>query len=241
MPFWAFSVFFCWVGFSSFKTIDWLLFGIFAALGIFSHYFFVYLLVAMDVFFVYFIVQGPIYYSCFFSLFAFILVLFPHTIWLVPDDYVALRCALHSTGFEDKNILDRFVHPFPFLGGPIGVLIPFFVVVLFVVSKFKPKFTFKDKKLLFLLTINIFPILLMFLTSFLMGVKIRTMWMAPFSLFFGVFIVYIFPSPLPFHTIKYFVSVFFLFFILSPKNLHIFQLPGGIPQQRTQEKKLHKK
>ena len=53
MPFWALSVLYCWKGFKGNKTIDWLLFGIFAALGVLSKYLFIYLLVAMDVFFIY--------------------------------------------------------------------------------------------------------------------------------------------------------------------------------------------
>ena len=65
---------------------------------------------------------------------------------------------------------------------------------LFIVSKFKIKLNLKDKKLLFLLTINFVPIILIFLTSFFMGVKIRTMWMTPFYLFFGVLFFIFFSS-----------------------------------------------
>ena len=63
---------------------------------------------------------------------------------------------------------------------------------LIITSKFKTKFNLKDKKLLFLLIINIFPLILIFLTSLFMGVKIRTMWMSPFYLFMGVLLLYIF-------------------------------------------------
>ena len=53
LPFWTLSVLYGWRGFKDNKTIDWLLFGLFAALGILSKYLFIYLLVAMDVFFYY--------------------------------------------------------------------------------------------------------------------------------------------------------------------------------------------
>ena len=46
-------------------------------------------------------------------------------------------------------------------------------MLLFLTSKLKTKFKFKDDKLLFLLAINIVPIVLVFLTSMIMGVKIR--------------------------------------------------------------------
>ena len=87
---------------------------------------------------------------------------------------------------------------------------------LFIVSKLKAKFNFKDKKLLFLLTINLVPIILMFLTSMLMGVKIRTMWMTPFYLFFGVLLVYIFQAHINLKKLKAFASVFLILFIFSP-------------------------
>ena len=46
-------------------------------------------------------------------------------------------------------------------------------MVLLLVSKLKTKFNFKDKKLLFLLTINIVPIILMFLTSMIWALKLE--------------------------------------------------------------------
>ena len=49
-----------------------------------------------------------------------------------------------------------------------------------------------------------------------MGAKIRTMWMTPFYLFIGVLFVYIFQSKISFRKQKYFFSIFFILFILSP-------------------------
>ena len=59
-------------------------------------------------------------------------------------------------------------------------------------------------------------IILMLLTSMLMGVKIRTMWMTPFYLFFGVLLIYIFQSQINLNKLKSFVSVFLILFIFSP-------------------------
>ena len=50
----------------------------------------------------------------------------------------------------------------------------------------------------------------------LMGVKIRTMWMTPFYLFFGVLLVYIIQSQINLNKLKGFVSVFLILFIFSP-------------------------
>ena len=216
LPFWALTVLYCWKGFKDNKTIDWLLFGLFAALGILSKYLFIYLLVAMDIFFIYMIVKKKINFKCLVSLIPFFLVLLPHLIWLTENNYHTITYALHRTGLEDPNFLSHIIHPLIFLGKQFGILIPLFVMFLFMVSKLKTKFNFKDKKLLFLLTINFAPIILMFLTSMLMGVKIRTMWMTPFYLFFGVLLVYIFQAQINLNKLKGFVSVFLILFIFSP-------------------------
>jgi len=216
LPFWALSVLYAWKGFKNNKTIDWLLFGLFAALGVLSKYLFIYLLIAMDVFFAYMIIKKKVNLKSFISLIPFFLMLLPHLIWLTENDYITITYGLHRTGTGNQYFLDHLIHPIIFLGKQIGILIPFFIMGFFVISNFKSKFNFKDQKLLFLLTINIVPILLMFLTSMIMGVKIRTMWMTPFYLFFGVLLVYIFQSQINLNKLKGFVSVFIILFILSP-------------------------
>ena len=75
---------------------------------------------------------------------------------------------------------------------------------------------FESKKLIFLITINIVPFFLVFLTSFFLGTKIRTMWMTPFYLFFGVLVIYIFQSQINLNKLKGFTTVFIILFILSP-------------------------
>ena len=216
LPFWALSVLYAWKGFKNNKTNDWLLFGLYAALGILSKYLFIYLLIAMDVFFAYMIIKKKVNLKSFISLIPFFLILLPHLIWLTENDYITIAYGLHRTGTGDQNFLDHLIHPIIFLGKQIGILIPFFIMSFFVISNFKSKLNFKDQKLLFLLIINIVPILLMFLTSMIIGIKIRTMWMTPFYLFFGVLLVYIFQSQINLDKLKGFVSVFVILFILSP-------------------------
>ena len=49
-----------------------------------------------------------------------------------------------------------------------------------------------------------------------MGVKIRTMWMPPFYLFFGVLLIYIFQSQVNLNKLKNFLPIFLILFIFSP-------------------------
>jgi len=216
LPFWALSVLYAWKGFKSNKTIDWLLFGLFAAIGILSKYLFIYLLLSIDVFLAFTFFKKKFNYKSFISLIPFLLILLPHLIWLTENDYITITYGLHRTGTGGQSFLDHLILPVIFLGKQIGILIPFFIMCFFAISKFKSRFDFKDQKLLFLLIINIVPILLMFATSMIMGVKIRTMWMTPFYLFFGVLVVYIFQSQINLNKLKVFATVFIILFIFSP-------------------------
>ena len=216
LPFRALAVYFCWKGFKHNDPLNWILFGTSAELGFLSHYLFIYLLVAIDVFFLYMIVKKKIDFKCLISLIPFFLLLLPHLIWLTENNYTTITYGLHRTGAGDQNFLNHLIHPFTLLGKQIGILIPFFAMFLFLVKKIKTKLNFKDKKLLFLLTINIVPIILMFLTSMLMGAKIRTMWMSPFYLFAGVLLLYIFQKKIILKKLKYFLTTFLILFLFSP-------------------------
>ena len=217
LPFWALAVYYCWRGLKKNDNLSWLLFGLFAGLGILSKYLFIYLLIAIDVFFIYLIIKKKFNFKCLVSLISFFAVLLPHIIWLVDNNYTTITYALHRTGIEESNFFINHISlPSIFLGKQIGILVPFFIMVLFIISKLKVKINFKDKKLIFLCVINIIPIFLIFLTSLFMGVKIRTMWMTPFYLFIGVLVVYLFKKKIVIKKLKYFVSIFLILFISYP-------------------------
>ena len=84
------------------------------------------------------------------------------------------------------------------------------------IKKIKFRINLKDKKLIFLYSINILPILLILITSVVTGSKIRTMWMTPFYLFFGVLFVYMLQFQIDLKKIKLFLYGFLFLFFLSP-------------------------
>ena len=112
--------------------------------------------------------------------------------------------------------MDHFKYPFLFLVKQIGILIPFLFLIFLLIKKISFKINLKDKKLLFLIFINFLPIFLIFLTSVVTGSKIRTMWMTPFYLFFGVLFIYIFQSQINLKKVKSFLYGFLFLFFLSP-------------------------
>ena len=134
----------------------------------------------------------------------------------MENNYISFTYALHRTGLDESNFINHLFNPIIFLSKQTGILLPFFIMFLFLLSKLKAKFNLKDKKLLFLISINFVPIFLMFLTSLFFGVKVRTMWMTPFYLFSGVLIVYIFQNKIVLNKLKYFFSIFLILFIFSP-------------------------
>ena len=217
LPFWTLAVYYCWQGIKQNDNFSWLMLGVFAALGILSKYLFIYLLIGIDVFFIYLIIKKKINFRCLISLITFFLVLLPHLIWLVDNNYATITYALHRSGIDGSNFFQTHLfQPILFLGKQFIVLFPFFILFLFVIYKFNIKINFKDKKLIFLLAINIIPIILMFLTSLLMGAKIKTMWMAPFYLFIGVLFVYLFQKKIDIRKLKYFVPVFLFLLAFYP-------------------------
>ena len=221
LPFWSLVVYYSWKIYQAreIKFIDCFLIGLFAALGFLSKYLFIYLLISINLLFIYLIFIRKIKKFDFKYLViieVFIVLLVPHLIWLLNNDFITVSYGLKRTGLEGTGILDHFKHPIIFLVKQIGILIPFFLLVYLLVKKIKFKINLKDKKLLFLIFVNILPIGLMFITSLVTGSKVRTMWMTPFYLFFGVLFVYSLQSQINIKKINSFLYGFLFLFFFSP-------------------------
>ena len=221
LPFWSLVVYYSWKIFESkeIKFLDCFLFGLFAAFGFLSKYLFIYILVAIDLLFIYLIFIKKIKkfdFKYLITLEIFIVLLVPHFIWLYNNDFITILYGLKRAGLESFEIIEHIKYPLIFLFKQIGILIPFFFLIYLLVKKIKLKINFKDKKLLFLIFVNILPIILLFMTSAIFGSKIRTMWMTPFYLFFGVLFVYIFDSQINLKKINSFLYGFLFLFFLSP-------------------------
>ena len=221
LPFWSLTVYFSWKIYTSkeIKFSDCFLVGLFAAFGFLSKYLFVYLLASIDLLFIYLIFikkDRKFDFKYLITLEVFLIILVPHLIWLNNNEFITITYGLARTGLEQSGLIDHIKFPLIFLIKQIGLLIPFLILVWLLVKKIKFRIDFKDKKLLFLLAINILPIILMFLTSVVTGSKIRTMWMTPFYLFFGTLFIYLFQAQINIKKLKPFMIGFIFFFFLSP-------------------------
>ena len=221
LPFWSLTVYFSWKIYNGkeVRFTDCFLVGLFAAFGFLSKYLFIYLLASIDLLFVYLIFikkDRKFDFKYLITLEVFLIVLVPHLIWLNNNEFITITYGLARTGLEQSILIDHIKFPLFFLIKQVGLLIPFLILVWLLVKKIKFKFDLKDKRLLFLLAINILPILLMFLTSVVTGSKIRTMWMTPFYLFFGTLFIYVFQSQINIKKLKPFMIGFIFLFFLSP-------------------------
>ena len=221
LPFWSLVVYFTWKIYETkeIKFSDCFFVGLFAAIGFLSKYLFIYLLLAIIFLFTHSIFVKKIKkfdFKYLITIEVFLVLLVPHLIWLFNNDFITINYGLKRTGLEGSEIFDHFKYPLIFLLKQLGILVPFFFLVFLLVKKVKFKINFKDQKFLFLLFVNILPIALMFLTSAITGSKIRTMWMTPFYLFFGLMFVYIFQSQINIKKINSFLYGFIFLFFLSP-------------------------
>ena len=221
LPFWSLTVYYSWKIYSGneIKFSDCFLVGLFAAFGFLSKYLFIYLLVSIDLLFIYLIFlkkERKFDFKYLITIEVFLVVLVPHFIWLYNNDFITITYGLARTGLEQSSFIDHVKFPIIFLIKQIGILVPFLILSWLLVKKIKFNFNFKDKKLLFLIAINILPIILMLLTSLITGSKIRTMWMTPFYLFFGSLFVYLLQAQVNLKKLKPFMIGFIFFFFLSP-------------------------
>ena len=215
LPFWAMTGYYAYKCLKDNLTKDYIILGIVAALGFLSKYLFIYLLVGIKIFYIFYIKKNNFKINYIIPGVIFLLILTPHLIWLTENNYITVTYGLKRTG-EIKSYLDHIILPLIFLGKQIGILIPFFILLFILTKNIKNNFSFKDQNLLYLLSISIIPILLMILTSAIMGAKIRTMWMTPFYLYIGTLFIYIFQNNINLNNLKVFNYIFIFLFLLSP-------------------------
>ena len=211
------TVYFFWKSINSNNRINWILFGIFSALGFLSKYLFIYILLAI---FFYFILNIKIYKkfitNYLLSIAISLAILTPHFIWLFKNNFITIVYGLNRSALTNTTWVNHLENPLVFILKQILILIPFFIMIFILLKKFNFKLNLKNRKNLFLISINLIPIILILFTSIVSGAKIRTMWMTPFYLFFGTLFIEIFRKNIDLKKIRKFLIFFLFLFILSP-------------------------
>ena len=217
LPFWSLVVYFSWKALNKGNLSDLILMGIFMAFGFLTKYLFIYLIVAIKIIFLIEIIKNKKFnINYFIPGTVFLIFISPHLIWLFQNEFITLSYALTRTGIEEKTILDHIYNPLIFLLKQFLILIPIALIFFSLINNKKISFNFEKKKNIFILVINFVPLILILLTSFIFGAKIRTMWMTPFYLFFGVFLVQLFIKKIKKENVKKFLLTSIIFFLISP-------------------------
>ncbi len=221
LPFWCLTVYYTWKIYNSKKIelYDCILLGAAAAFGILSKYLFIYLLVAIDLLFAYLIFfkkSKKFDFKYLVSLEVFFVILIPHIIWLFNNDFITIKYGFARAGLDEGQIINHLKYPLIFTLKQIGILIPFLILVWLLIKKIPKKLNLKDEKLLFLIFVNLVPIVLVFMTALITGSKIRTMWMTPFYLFLGTLFIYLMKDQINIKKLNSFLIGFIFLFLLSP-------------------------
>ena len=221
-PFLALTALFCWRAINSNNNFDWIMFGVFAGISTLTYYLALYLLASITIFFFReIIISKKINYKYFLTLTVYFIILSPHLYFIFENDLRSIEYALFRSfgdplsGVSEIKLLDHFIYPLIFLLKQVFILIPLFILLRLIVSNFKIKVDLTDKKLIFLFTITLLPLILMFLTSIFGGIRVRTMWMTTFYIFPGIFFVYLFNAEINLEKFKkFFIGFLFIFMIL---------------------------
>ena len=221
LPFWCLTVYYTWKIYISKKIelFDFIFLGAAAPFGILSKYLFIYLLVAIDLLFAYLIFfkkSKKFDFKYLVSLEVFFVILIPHIIWIFNNDFITIKYGFARAGLDEGQLINHLKYPLIFTLKQIGILIPFLILVWLLIKKIPKKLNLKDEKLLFLIFINLVPIVLVFMTALITGSKIRTMWMTPFYLFFGTLFIYLLKNQINIKKLNSFLIGFIFLFLLSP-------------------------
>ena len=111
LPFWALSALYTWRCIKRDKSKDFILLGVFIGLGFLSKYIFIYLIIGIKLLFFYlllnkkiksynFLIVGPIA----------LIIIFPHLVWLVKNDFVTLSYGFQRTGSE-SGLINHILFP----------------------------------------------------------------------------------------------------------------------------------
>ena len=194
----------------------------FAGISSQTFYLSLYFLASISLFFLgEIIIKKKLNYKYFLAIFSYLVTVSPHLYFLFFQDTNSIKYAIFRSfgdplsGLSEINFLNHLLYPPIFLIKQFLILLPLLILLRILLNNFKTRINLKDKKLIFLFSLTLLPIILMFFTSLIGGVRIRTMWMTTFYVFPGVF-VYLFKSQIQKLKFRKFFTFFLIIFLTLP-------------------------
>ena len=217
IPLWIGTVYFFFKSIKDNKINDWIFLGVFSALGFLTKYIFAYLLISLFFYLIFIsIKKKKINFNFLYTLLFFFLITAPHFQWLIQNDFTTIYYALKRGGLNEVGIYNHLLNPFKFLINQITILLPFFLLIYFLIKRIKIKLPLNNEKFTFLLFSFLLPFFLILITSTITGSRIRTMWMIPFYSLIGIFFIFLYENKINYKKLKNFNILLIIFLIISP-------------------------
>jgi 4-amino-4-deoxy-L-arabinose transferase-like glycosyltransferase len=217
IPLWIGTVYFFFKSTKDNKINDWIFLGVFSALGFLTKYIFAYLLISLFFYLIFIsIKKKKINFNFLYTLLFFFLITAPHFQWLIQNDFTTIYYALKRGGLNEVGIYNHLLNPFKFLINQITILLPFFLLIYFLIKRIKIKLPLNNEKFTFLLFSFLLPFFLILITSTITGSRIRTMWMIPFYSLIGIFFIFLYQNKINYKKLKNFNILLIIFLIISP-------------------------
>ena len=217
IPLWIGTIYFFFKSIKYNKITDWIVTGGLAALGFLTKYIFAYLLISLFFYLIFiFLKKKRINFNFLYALLTFFIIIAPHFQWLIQNDLTTVYYALKRGGLNEVSIYNHLLNPFKFLINQIIVILPFLLLIYFLIKKIKIKLNLNNEKFIFLLFSFLLPFFLILITSVITGSRIRTMWMIPFYSLIGIFFVFLYQDQINLKKLKKFNILLIIFLIVSP-------------------------
>ena len=151
LPFWALTVFFTWKCIKSDKILNYIFLGIVISLGLLSKYLFLYLALSVKLLFIYLMIKRKkiFHFNLMIPGAVALLITFPHLNWLIENDFITLKYGLERSG-GNGDLFDHFIYPLSFVFKQFLLLIPFFILLFFLIKKIKLKKLKNSERIIFL-------------------------------------------------------------------------------------------
>ena len=135
LPLKAAAVYFFWKGIKDQNLYYMILTGIFCALGMLTHYSFIFIILSLFAYFVLFYRRNKkLVKYLFISLFIFISILTPHMIWLFENNLETINYAFGRTGIDSQSVLRHILNPMMFIIKQFGMIIFFLFTFISILS-----------------------------------------------------------------------------------------------------------
>ena len=214
MPFWIGGIFAFWRAMQTRRLRWWILLGFCAAMAVLSKYLGGLMLLPMFIYAIWHPDRRKIWTSIgpYAAALTFILILLPHLIWMINDNFATVRYGLMRAGMTTSDAAtttrwtSHLLRPLEFLAEQAAMLIA--PVILHLFSKPRRAATGSEtnnesdsvihsrQSKVFIVTMTLGPFLILAIIALLTAANIRSMWTAPMTSTLGILLSIYFPSTL---------------------------------------------